>query len=402
MTGPADERCAALFEFGGSRIVLDPMPAAHLQWLREFLTPAFALHRVAGGDGGARGGGSAPRISLRIDANRSRELLAAGADGGEVDAFVLDSGVVRLPTWRHHKGPAVFDESTQVFYIVDGHHTIVLSAVDRPAVRIALMRVIRELASNHAVDRGALLLHAAAFAINGRAVIVAGPKRAGKTTLLLQALETGQATYLGNDRVVISPSTNGPTARGMPTIVSIRASSLPLLPALTERLTRHCYHFRSTLAEVHAVEQNAKPAAVDPVSRQTLTPAQLCELTTSRAVAWAPASLLLFPQFDGARELPRLTEIGHDEATGLLNASLLGSNPMAANPTRTHPVGTSRPPRHSLLFQWPCESVPFATAKRMPVISEIPAYRYHPSTGDHAMRVNLAAIIERLPQRHRR
>jgi ABC-type Fe3+/spermidine/putrescine transport system ATPase subunit len=53
---------------------------------------------------------------------------------------------------------------------------------------MTLMLVVRELATNHLLARGALLLHAAAFVLDENGVLILGPSGSGKTTLLLAAL----------------------------------------------------------------------------------------------------------------------------------------------------------------------------------------------------------------------
>jgi hypothetical protein len=315
MSDASGMAASAVFDFAGCRVEVDPLSRVHLQWLEEFLCPAFSR---------ADDSAQEPdhRVRLRIDPAGYRRLYAGGPDGRFVDAFVLDQGVVGLPTWNHGgDGVVAFDESTLVFYEVSGDRVTVLSEIDRPAVRIAVMRAIRELASTHAVDSGGLLLHAAAFVLDGRAAILAGPKRAGKTTLLLQALDSGRARYVANDRVLLSIGADGPLAHGMPTIVSIRADTLPLLPRLAGAIQHRRYDFRSTVAEV----QRAARIQVGATPQLSLTTAQLCALTGSRALGAAVPTLILFPEIDPERRSPGLTPLGPEVRSEYLRTSLFGA-----------------------------------------------------------------------------
>ena len=81
-----------------------------------------------------------------------------------------------------------------------------------PTARVALMRVVREYAMLYATQAGWLILHAAAVCVGGDAFVIAGPKRAGKTTLLLHALRNEQGAYVSNDRVALGAEPSGVTA----------------------------------------------------------------------------------------------------------------------------------------------------------------------------------------------
>ena len=150
--------------------------------------------------------------------------------------FVLDGGTVCHPEWKG-SGPderILFDAHYQAFYYVErrsGHVRIL--ATPRPNLtRIALMRVVRELAMAASLARGGLLLHGAAFAIGGRGVVLAGPRRAGKSTLLLHALQAAGALFISNDRVLARQGQDRVVLRGMPTIVNLRPGTLATFPAV--------------------------------------------------------------------------------------------------------------------------------------------------------------------------
>ena len=110
--------------------------------------------------------------------------------------------------------------------LLDGSDIEIVAERECPSIRMMLMRVVRELATNHLLARGALLLHASAFVLDENGVLILGPSGSGKTTLLLAALGQG-ATYVANDRVFVRGDT---AVRGVPTIVSLRAGTAAYFP----------------------------------------------------------------------------------------------------------------------------------------------------------------------------
>ncbi len=58
-----------------------------------------------------------------------------------------------------------------------------------------------------------MIMHAAAFAADGRAVALVGGKGLGKTTTMLAAVESG-ATLISNDRLYAWPTSSQTTVMG--------------------------------------------------------------------------------------------------------------------------------------------------------------------------------------------
>ena len=99
------------------------------------------------------------------------------------------------------------------------------------------MRVVREWVMNSARGAGHLAIHAAGIARSGRAVLFAGAKQSGKTTLTSACLMVGEGWgLLANDRILLGQSGGEWRCRGMASIVSIRPRSLALVRALGDRL----------------------------------------------------------------------------------------------------------------------------------------------------------------------
>ena len=214
--------------------------ASVLEWLSEFLAPCLEEEKeTASRDVDVR---------LVIDGAAFSALRAAGAEPSAplVDCFRLDDGLVRLPRWRDDGAElTIFDEALEAFYRRPGcgEPVEVLVAGDSAQARVAVMRVVRELTMSQLVASGWLVVHASAFVVDGRAALVVGPKRAGKTTLLTYALATGTTQCLANDRVAIALD-GSRTAWGIATIVSLRIAMMRRFPALERRLRSRRYDFR--------------------------------------------------------------------------------------------------------------------------------------------------------------
>jgi hypothetical protein len=205
------------------------------------------------------------------------------------------------------------------------------------------MRVIRELATGHA-QRDGLFLHASCFSVTGKGVIIAGPKRAGKTTLLLHALRHRLARYLANDRVCVDIDSTGPVLGGMPAIVTLRPQTLAFFPHFEQDLLAARFHFRRTLREAAAATDS--PPGPESNGKYAITPAQLCALTDRAPVARARAEVLLFPKITQRPGHIKLQSIGPQEAKRRLSTSLLGLNHLQARSAvfTTNPSGQKHDP----------------------------------------------------------
>src|SRR5262249_53240785 len=150
-------------------------------------------------------------------------------------------------------------------------------------------------------------------------VAVAGPKRAGKTTLLLHVLRDPRARYVSNDRVLVSLDAAPPDARGVPTLVSLRRTTLDLFPELARRQAARRYHYARALDERAPGPAQAKP------DREVVTPAQLCRLTDTSPVGHGPLAAVVFPRLTGEPGGLALTRLSDREAASALTGALLGA-----------------------------------------------------------------------------
>lgn len=360
------------FRFAAQAIECTAEPS-HLAWLAEFLCPWFEPAPAT--EPGAR-------VKLVVDDRRYEEVLRNGAAGGpRIPAFGLDRGMLELSLWREtpRERIVVDEDMAAVYRLRDaGTEVTVFGRRANPKLRPAFMRVVREFAMSEARGRGGLLLHAAALTIAGHGVVVAGPKRSGKTTVLLQALRGEGAEFVSNDRVILR-SDASPVARGMPTIVRISPETLELLPDLREPLESGRYDHRFTRSEAASGRVQLRPRAGRPRSP---APAQLCELLgvpARREVAIRAVVLLRL----GAGF--RLRELSAGSAAEQLASARFGSAE-----------------RGSALFRFPpaCGSEPSALSLRA-LAAQTPCYECE--RGDDAdeaqVRRSLRQLVER-PRHH--
>lgn len=291
-------------------------PASDVAWLEEFLGPWFA--RSSGGD-------PTVEVALRPADAEAMGWLEAGAPAGALalDAFAMDRGVQTLPGVRDTRGGVTaLDAGLRVVHRISADRRCieVLCGAHARKARIAWMQVVRELGMSALRAEGVALVHGALFDLGGRGVLVAGPKRAGKTTLLVHGLRAG-ARFGSNDRVAIGRPADPPRARGVPTVVSIRPATLELLPGLAERLADGRIDHLYTLAEI---ESGRSPERPRPGRPRNLSAAQLCRQLDAEAAAELPLHVLVLLR-TGERPGVALRELAPEAAGPRLAASLLGS-----------------------------------------------------------------------------
>lgn len=324
-------RGSQCFAYKGLTVRVQSDDPAHLLWLEEFLTPSFTLMEEAEAD---------RTVVVTVDDRGYDEAFRRGphSDGHQVDCFMLDSGPVRLPVWVSASVERViFDERFKVFYLVsrDGAQIGILTASQNQAARIALMRVVREFAMMHSWTGTRLIIHGAAFAVGESGVIIAGPKGAGKTSLLIHSLQDAGARFITNDRVVVDLAGAEPMLHGMPTIVTIRDQTLDLFPELGKRLLQGGYDHRFTLTETIPEETRAvRSQRGRPID---LTPAQFCTLLDVSMREQSPVRALLFPRVTEGDDGLHLRELSAQAAGERLSMALFG----ARSSQRTSQVFTS-------------------------------------------------------------
>jgi hypothetical protein len=238
-------------------------------------------------------------VTLTVDAVAHDAVRERGRTetGPPIEGFAQDFEPNLLEPWSTTaETVTVCDPDLPGFYRLSQSHRAVdiLVREHSDACRIALMRVVREIAMDRVVATGGVLIHGAAAQADGRVIVVSGPKQRGKTTLLLSLLTQTNAAYVSNDRCVLRMGDGRASIRGLPTIVSLTRNGLAIFPSFRERLFA------------------ARPdLAVGDGPSVGFGPHQLVQLLRSPRGSSGPAAAFLFPRVTANAErlaLHRLSE----------------------------------------------------------------------------------------------
>jgi len=188
------------------------------------------------------------------------------------------------------------------------------------------MRVVREVATLHALGRGDLHVHGAAVVFEGRAYIVAGPKRAGKTSILLHALSRCGGTYVSNDRLLVEACDSCVNVHGMPTIVKVRPDCCDRQPGIPEM------GWQRPCVSIDECERGAAISSDESHRPGSMSPAQLRRWLGVEATSGAPLAAVILPSVDA--EVPGVdirtldsAEAGRRLAECLLGGEMTGRPP---------------------------------------------------------------------------
>jgi HAD superfamily hydrolase (TIGR01549 family) len=120
------------------------------------------------------------------------------------------------------------------YHVVAGvRPDVVICGRDEPAHRLDLIQVVRGLVLGAARADGWRPAHAAALEIDGRGVLLVGPKAAGKTSFALAALRADpeRVALVTNDKGLFDPA-DGATVAGLPFAAAVAPGTLGALPGL--------------------------------------------------------------------------------------------------------------------------------------------------------------------------
>jgi len=283
------------------------------RWLAEFLSPWFSTEKQ---------NGAALKVSMTSSGEQFSALarVEAKRHPQPVACFWLDRTMVSCPGWSEPDGSIlVADQEFGCYYHVQGNQVEVISRPQDPPARIGLMRVVRELAIPRADARSETLdLHAAAFVFRGRAILLAGDKNAGKTTLLAHALTSPHTALMANDRVIVDGSLE---ARGVPTVVSVRTETERAFSALGRIFPRRAVLFhKGELASADLGRASTYHRSV-----LSLSLAQFARQLNSRLEPSAPVGAIIFPEISTSASGWTLSSMDPTEAAPRLRGNIYGS-----------------------------------------------------------------------------
>lgn len=296
--------------FDGQVIRVEADAHSHLCWLIDSLQPPFI--EVGAKEKNTR------RVRLMHDPVRHLDLVAAGPapNGNHSCCFLLDSRVVEHPDWNGPGGTrTIYDLEYRVFLIVSESGVDIIADGSSYWSRIALFRVVRELAVANGRGR-TLSLHAAAANVGSRGVLMAGPKRAGKTSLLCHLLGHDGASLVANDRVMVRDRDEPVSVIGVPTIVKVREGTVGLFQECLSQVDRH-----GDLA----CRRPGEPPGDDELAEGLLmNPAQFADLVGCDRAAGASLDAIVFPRVTEDAEIS-LSRLSPEVAISHLEAALYGS-----------------------------------------------------------------------------
>jgi hypothetical protein len=272
-----------VLEYDETVLALDSDDAPLVEWLAEFLGPWFApTTRVASW-----------RLTVSTSPARRRELAATRPpDASPRACFALDQQVVALPTWTEGDGFAVDDAERSCLFRVGPSRIDVFTDPTTRRSRFTVQWLCHEVAATR-LRRTALDLHAAAVEAGGEAILIVGPKGAGKTTLSFHLLRSGICRWITNDRAFAYRDAARFRARGMPTPVKVLAPTLRSFPELRRGLRPIERPYLHALHEVvggRDLDDLAAPAEF------ALSPAQVAHQLGVAALDAAPLGAIVFPE----------------------------------------------------------------------------------------------------------
>ena len=331
----ASEAAPHAIELGyrGLRLRVRATAAPPLWWLREFTLPWLD---------DAADCRSAVDITLVIDATRYQRLIDSTAGDPaprEIDCFTLDGEFERHALWlddgrsrtiHHARGQCV------ITIAPPERRVTILARADDARLRMALLRIVRELATLASLSRGDLFFHAAAAEYAGGALLFAGAKRSGKTSMLINALRHAGVRCLSNDRVMVSHAELVPAARGMPTIVKVRPQSLEHLSGLAPPQWDRPHRHYLSLRECAQGSELLEPATRVPTSMSAL---QFGRWLGVEMVPQAPLIAAVFPVIDPDAHAFDVQPLDPQAAAMRLQAALFWRSPNGPTPQAFSGIG---------------------------------------------------------------
>ncbi len=235
------------------------------------------------------------RIDIRSAAPSYDEMRRQQpADAMPQACFAHDQQVLSLPAWRSGDTIDVVDANRACFLRLGRGRVDLIVDPSSRRWRFTLLWIVQEIAATR-LRQSHVDMHAASVfdAGAGRAMAIAGPKGAGKTTLSFYLIGPRGWDWIANDRTFIGGQSPVFAVAGMPTAVRIRPPTLAQYPELRRGLPAVARPYLYTIAELENAEPSEEP--VDSVDF-ILTPNQIAPRLRARTHAEARLGAIVFPQ----------------------------------------------------------------------------------------------------------
>lgn len=250
-------------------------------WIAEFMQPWFT----------PTSGAAAWRVRVNVSSKRYRETRRRCAGAGDPHAcFAVDRHMVVLPGWKLADTVVIADDERPCMLLWKGRDIEMICDPASRRWRFTLMRVLREIGATR-LRQSRLDLHAAAVEANGQALLISGAKRAGKTTLTIHLLRSGECRLIANERVFVGDAA-GFGALGVPGAIKIRTDTLRRFPELRRGLPNLAMPYLHTMQELDGADGSEGPCS----DELALTAAQLSRQVGAQMIAEAPLGAIVFPE----------------------------------------------------------------------------------------------------------
>lgn len=202
----------ATLRYGSTSLDLAGERPPALTWALRFLAPHFVLE--------ADGGETAAPCTATLELTALRSDLPPCAERADARAMF-----VRKSTNPFFTIPArsVHVDGIEVVECVEDATTIAFDAAARrvrvyapDSAGLILVELIRDIVLKAEENAGAVVLHAAALAVAGEAVLVVGGKGSGKSTTVLELVRHHGMSLLSGDRVPVTDADVAPRVSGWP------------------------------------------------------------------------------------------------------------------------------------------------------------------------------------------
>jgi hypothetical protein len=305
----ASERALSFGE--GAGVVLRSDDEAAIAWIEEYFGPTLVAGDEREGLHAVEAGASAP----------DHEELAAAVPGDAPARpwFTFDQRMLSLPSRSSDAGLIGLDAERSAVLSTGPGATEVVGDPSSRRWRFTLVMALQELIALP-LRASRLEVHASAVETDGGAILIVGPKRAGKTTLSFHLLRSGRCRAIANDRVFAGPDSGSIAVRGVPSSLRVgpaMAAEFPELGAGLPPIDRvHLYS-----AEELARPDGARPPETDELM---LSPAQVATQLGVERIAAAPLGALLFPRVDAGVDGWRLDRLDAADAAAETWANRFG------------------------------------------------------------------------------
>jgi hypothetical protein len=281
---------------------------AVLAWALEFFGPSL------------QPGGPGP-VRLEVGAEeRHEDLVEREAEAQEERPwFAFDQSMYSLPTLDTEQALLGIDSLRGCAIDLRPSDIRLVGDPRRRRWRLDVVLVIHEIVATALRRDGALEVHAASIEAGGRAVLLVGPKGAGKTTLSFHLLRSGLVRWLANDRV-FAAAADGVDVLGVPTALKVRPATAAEFPDLG------CGLPEIERPYLYGADEETPMAEAEPRQGDVLmlSPSQVAARLGAKRIGAAPLGALLFPEVDTSARGWSVQPISTAEAEAAIWRNLFG------------------------------------------------------------------------------